>query len=127
MSLNVMLLMRPVWCIDGARRRRQLIERMFLPTLKNSLLEARHDGAILPLHLLTGSQVLQCQKQKDIPVGMSFLWVGQVVAQEYSPSGQTVMPLLWAARHSSRSNVAIVIGVSKVSCQINADAKCSAS
>jgi len=33
----------------GGRLTHQLIERMFVPTFKNSLLEARHDGAILPL------------------------------------------------------------------------------
>ena len=32
----------------GGRLTHQLIERMFVPTFKNSLLEARHDGAILP-------------------------------------------------------------------------------
>ena len=33
----------------GGRLTHQLIERMFLPTFKNSLLEARHDGAVLPM------------------------------------------------------------------------------
>lgn len=33
----------------GGRLTHQLIERMFVPTFKNSLLEARHDGATLPL------------------------------------------------------------------------------
>lgn len=33
----------------GGRLTHQLIERMFVPTFKNTLLEARHDGAILPL------------------------------------------------------------------------------
>lgn len=32
----------------GGTLTHQLIERMFLPTFKNSLLEARHDGALLP-------------------------------------------------------------------------------
>ena len=32
----------------GGRLTHQLIERMFVPAFKNSLLEARHDGAILP-------------------------------------------------------------------------------
>lgn len=32
----------------GGNLTHQLIERMFVPTFKNSLLEARHDGAILP-------------------------------------------------------------------------------
>jgi hydrogenase expression/formation protein HypE len=33
----------------GGNLTHQLIERMFVPTFKNSLLEARHDGATLPL------------------------------------------------------------------------------
>lgn len=32
----------------GGRLTHQLIERMFVPTFKNSLLEARHDGAVIP-------------------------------------------------------------------------------
>jgi hydrogenase expression/formation protein HypE len=32
----------------GGKLTHQLIERMFVPTFKNSLLEARHDGAVLP-------------------------------------------------------------------------------
>ena len=33
----------------GGRLTHQLIERMFVPTFKNSLLEARHDGASIPV------------------------------------------------------------------------------
>lgn len=33
----------------GGRLTHQLIERMFVPTFKNTLLEARHDGAVLPV------------------------------------------------------------------------------
>src|SRR5215468_5006285 len=32
----------------GGKLTHQLIERMFVPTFKNTLLEARHDGALLP-------------------------------------------------------------------------------
>src|SRR5215468_10764150 len=32
----------------GGKLTHQLIERMFVPAFKNSLLEARHDGALLP-------------------------------------------------------------------------------
>jgi hydrogenase expression/formation protein HypE len=41
----------------GGKLTHQLIERMFVPAFNNSLLGARHDGAVINLNLLNGSRL----------------------------------------------------------------------